>query len=212
MVNSTVVGNTSIESYASAFSSGQSGVVLVNKSEIQKTIILQMNNFPDAKSYYRYVLTGGTDNGDFSRKVFVNENGPSPGKEGGGPLNYETIPAYGTAINSGGDINIELPPLSVTYVLVGSESIPPITSVKSIHKNSLKVYPNPSKGEITISSPDFSYEKIEVINLTGKKVFEEIIDFPSKGTKQINLKLNAGLYILNLSKDNQKISKKLIVR
>ncbi len=89
MVSSQVSGNSSIVTYASSFSSGESGVVVVNKSTAKQIVDLKVENYPEARSSYRYVLTGETDNGDFSRKVFVNGEGPA--QAGGGPINYEDV-------------------------------------------------------------------------------------------------------------------------
>lgn len=207
-IESSVTGSNNIISYASSFSSGQSGIVLVNKGTTKQIVNLQINNLANAKSYYRYVLTGGSDNDNFSRKVFVNGEGTN--LEGGGPDNYETLEAFGK--NIFGDIKIETPPLSVTYVLVTNDSIPPLTGAEIINKPSFKIYPNPAKEVITISSPEFEFDKIEIINLDGKRVFEKVLRVPTKNPTQFKLNLNTGIYILNLHRDNQQISKKLVVK
>lgn len=206
MVSSTVAGSSVIVSYASSFSSGECGVVLVNKHTSKKVVNLKIENLPNAKSYYRYVLTGGTDNGDFSRKVFVNGHGTT--LEGGGPANYETIEAFGKSIN--GDIIIELPPLSVTYVLVTGDLIPPLTALNMHKKQTFNIYPNPAKKYITIRSSGFKFEKIEILNSIGSKVFGKVLDQPNE-TTELSFDLNEGLYILNLKNGRQQISKKLII-
>jgi hypothetical protein len=166
-----------------------------------------MENMPAAKSYFRYVLTGGTDNGDFSRKVFVNGHGPTTA--GGGPANYETIKAYGKSIN--GDIKIELPPLSVTYVLITNDYIPPLTTAHIFKHPALTIFPNPTKGEFIISSPGFSLNKIEIYNLNAQKVFEKNVN---NSNSQFTLKpnLEPGAYILFAIGEGKRYSKKLIIR
>lgn len=208
MVGSTVSGNSSVISYASSFSSGESGVVVVNKSTTKQVVDLKVNDFPGARSFYRYVLTGGTDNGNFSRKVFVNGEGTS--QAGGGPKNYETIKAYGKSIN--GNAKFELPPLSVNYVLVSADSIPVLTAIDEVKNTVFKIYPNPTNGNVEIQSPDFGYNKLDIINLVGKKVTEMSFEQPVYETKQFQFNLNSGIYILNLYNGNRKISGKLIVR
>jgi len=207
MVNSTVAGSSVVKCYASAFSSGQSGVVLINKYTTKQVAHLKMENMPDAKSYFRYVLTGGTDNGDFSRKVFVNGHGPSTA--GGGPANYETLKAYGKSIN--GDIKIELPPLSVTYVLVSGDNVPPLTSARQFKRSSIQVFPNPSGGEINLISPDFNVDKIEIFNLNGQKVTEVS---PGNTNSEISIQTNleAGAYIVYVAGEGKRFSKRLIIR
>ena len=208
MVRSTVSGSSAIVSYASSFSSGESGIAVVNKGTTKQIVELDLKNYPEARSFYRYVLTGGTDNGSFSRKVYVNGEGPTG--EGGGPKTYETIAAYGKSIY--GKVKFETPPLSVTYVLVSNDSIPVITSINSIEKPSVKVYPNPANGEITIQSSDFHYNKLEIVNLNGKKVLEIIPDKYEMEMAHYKFNLSSGVYILNLYNEYQKISRKLIVR
>ncbi len=207
-VNSTVSGSSNIISYASSFSSGQSGVVLVNKGTTKQIVQLDLENMPNAKSYYRFVLTGGTDNGDFSRKVYVNGEGPEG--EAGGPVNYESVKALGKSIY--GDIKIETPPLSVTYVLVTADSIPPVTASKIWKQPAFRIYPNPATDEITINSPGFEFDKIEIVNINGQKVFEKSSIPLVRNTTKLSFHLKSGVYLLNLHGQNQKISKKLIVK
>lgn len=208
MVGSTVSGSSNIVSYASSFSSGESGVVVVNKGTTKQIVDLKIDNYPDARSFYRYVLTGGTDNGDFSRKVFVNGEGTT--QDGGGPNNYETVKAYGGTMD--GTAKFEVPPLSATYILVSNDSIPVITSIENLKYPELRIYPNPSNGQITIQSPDFHYNKLSIINLIGEKVHEQFFDYSNGESIQYRFNLNPGIYILNLCNGNQQVSKKLIIK
>jgi len=207
MISSKVTGTSTIIPYASSFSSGQSGIVIVNKGNTQQIVNLQMTNFTNPKSYYRYVLTGGTDNGSFSRKVYVNGEGPSG--EGGGPVNYTAVKAMATRIN--GDIKFVTPPLSVTYVLVTSDSLPTPTGIATLEKSSFTLFPNPTKGNITINSPEFEYDKVDIVGLAGNKVFEKVFDKPVSGTMYFNVNLEKGMYILNLYQHNKRESAKLLV-
>ena len=103
--------------YASKFSAGDGGIVLVNKS-IQGLIVeLNLKNFKPGSRYYTYTLTGGTDNGDFSRKVYV--NGVTTATEGGGPENFESIKPKSSPIN--GNIKLFVPKYSVIHLLVESK-------------------------------------------------------------------------------------------
>lgn len=113
MLNSTVTGSPDILSYASSFSSGQRGVILVNEGASQQTINIT-SNFTAGNRFYWYTLTGGTDNGEFSRKVFVNGNGPS--EPSGGPVSYATLNAYSTLTKNG--MRVTLPKRSVVYVVI----------------------------------------------------------------------------------------------
>jgi hypothetical protein len=106
--------NSNVVAYASQFSSGEAGIVLVNKSNAEQVVELTLKNFKPGTRYYAYFLTGGSDNGLYSRKVYV--NGLTTSAEGGGPENYETIKARSSVIN--GNIKFKMPNFSVIHLLV----------------------------------------------------------------------------------------------
>lgn len=104
MVSSSVTGSTDIVSYASSFTSGQAGTVLVNKSSTDHAVTIKLNNFAAGAKYYYYTLNGGSDNGSFSQKVFV--NGAGPAGVSGGPSNYSSISANSSDIAGGITVNV----------------------------------------------------------------------------------------------------------
>ncbi|HEY2725745.1 MAG TPA: alpha-L-arabinofuranosidase, partial [Parafilimonas sp.] len=113
-INSAVSGSNSIVTYASTYSSGEINVTLVNTSSSAQIVKLAFKNFNVGNRFYWYTLVGGTDNNGFSRKVFVNGQGPS--SVAGGPDNYTTLKAYSSIAQSG--IQITLPPMSVVCTAV----------------------------------------------------------------------------------------------
>jgi hypothetical protein len=115
MISSSIVGTTAIETYASSFTSGEVGVVVVNKSDLSQTVSLKVNNFIPGSRFYWYTLAGGTDNGEFSRKVFV--NGRAPSGASGGPDNYTTLNAYSASTQNG--IRVTVPAKSVVNIVIG---------------------------------------------------------------------------------------------
>ncbi|GGI24465.1 alpha-L-arabinofuranosidase [Pedobacter mendelii] len=114
MISSSVSGSTDVVSYASGFASGAAGIVVVNKGTSTQTANINLSNFAAGTRYYYYTLTGGDDNGEFSAKVFVNDNGPTG--VSGGPTNYQTLTAKSASVDGG--IKIALPPRSVVFVAV----------------------------------------------------------------------------------------------
>ena len=78
MVSSAVTNSSDIASYASSFSSGQAGVILVNQAGGDHVVNVKFKNFAAGAKYYYYTLNGGADNAPFSRKVLI--NGVGPGK------------------------------------------------------------------------------------------------------------------------------------
>jgi len=113
MVSSTVANSADVLSYASSFSSGDAGVVLVNKGTATQTLNINIQNFAAGTRYYYYIFTGGSDNGEFSRKVYINGNGPAGAA--GGPSNYLTLSASSSLIAGG--IKVSAPPRSVIFLI-----------------------------------------------------------------------------------------------
>ena len=114
MIASNVTGNSDVLSYASGFTSGEAGVVIVNKGTSTLVSTVNLTNFNTGSRYYYYILTGGTDNGEFSRKEYINGNGPAG--VSGGPASYQNISANSAL--TGGAIKLSLPPRSVIYLVI----------------------------------------------------------------------------------------------
>ncbi|HEY5368258.1 MAG TPA: hypothetical protein VIJ75_04635 [Hanamia sp.] len=109
--------NADLTTYSSTFSSGQVGTVIINSGISTHIVSIDYQHFPAGSKYYWYVLTGGTDNPPFSGQVFVNGTGPSTAT--GGPLNYASLKAYSAPLK--GTIKMNLPPLSVIYLVADKE-------------------------------------------------------------------------------------------
>ena len=114
LVSSSVQNTTDIISYASSYTSGEVGVTLINKSTDTKTIEIKVQNFRTGNRFYWYTLTGGNDNGEFSRKVFVNGRGSS--YISGGPSDYATLKAYSSLATNG--IRVTVPGRSAVFIAI----------------------------------------------------------------------------------------------
>jgi hypothetical protein len=113
MLNATVTGN--VLAYASSFTSGQKAVILVNRSTTAEVVNVTLKNATPGARYYWHTLTGGTDNGEFSAKVYVNAEGPTE-PTGGPSATYTTIKA--SSASTTGGIQVSLPARSVVYVAI----------------------------------------------------------------------------------------------
>ncbi len=100
--------------YASSFTSGETGVAVVNKGIDSKTVEITIKNFRKGDNYYWYTLTGAGDNGEFSRKTLVNGAGPTIAS--GGPPGYKTLIPYSGAASSG--IRVVVPGHAAVFVVV----------------------------------------------------------------------------------------------
>jgi len=115
LLSTSTSGSAEVLSYASSFSSGEKGVILVNKGVTEQTALIKIEKAKTGNRYYWFSLTGGNDNGEFSRKVYVNGQGPT--ELSGGPSgNYTAIKPY--SASTGGGIKVSLPGRSVVYVVV----------------------------------------------------------------------------------------------
>jgi hypothetical protein len=124
MVNSTIKGSSAIVAYSSTFRSGQVASMIVNKGSAEQYVRVNVENKKVGSRYYYYTLVGGTDDvpadvtRPFSRKVYVNGQGPS--LVAGGPMNYPTLKANSGVIDN--EIVVDAPPYSVTYLMIDSGS------------------------------------------------------------------------------------------
>ena len=116
MVNASVSGNSDVVAWASTFSSGETGTVIINKSAVDQVVKIDFEGLQPGNLYYTMTLTGGTDNPPFSRKVFL--NGIGTDEAGGGPDNYASIKAF--EYDTTGGIKIDLPALGVVYMMTES--------------------------------------------------------------------------------------------
>jgi len=115
LLTSSVAGNTDITAIATSFSSGQKGIVLVNTGTAAKLVSANFQYFTPGSKFYYYILTGANDNGEFSRQVLVNGNGPA-NDIAGGPSNYQTINMYATPATAG--VKVSVPARSVVFMVV----------------------------------------------------------------------------------------------
>lgn len=115
MVASTVQGSSDVLCYASSFSQGPAaGLVLINTGNTPQTVQILLNHFAPASRYYWFTCTGGNDNGEFSRKVYINGYGPAG--VSGGPANYNQILPYSAMASP--QIEVALPARAVVFLQV----------------------------------------------------------------------------------------------
>jgi len=117
LVDATVSGNNNVKAYGSTYTSGQASVALMNISATPQNVKIKFKNFRMGDRYYWYSLEGSNDNGDFSRKVFINGSGPSG--VAGGPPDYINLKARSALTSKG--IVVTVPAWSAVFVMVDSK-------------------------------------------------------------------------------------------
>ncbi|HEY2721134.1 MAG TPA: alpha-L-arabinofuranosidase, partial [Chitinophagaceae bacterium] len=115
LLNTSVSGSSDILAYASSFTSGEKALTIVNKGSSSQAVSVTLQNATAGNRLYFYILTGGTDNGEFSSKLFVNGNGPAEAT-GGPSANYTSIKPYSAKTQNG--IDLVLPARSVIYMVI----------------------------------------------------------------------------------------------
>ncbi|HEX9106225.1 MAG TPA: hypothetical protein VF832_03335, partial [Longimicrobiales bacterium] len=103
-----------LKTYASSYSSGEVAVAIVNTASTAQTVQLQLSNFKPGERMYWYTLEGGSDNGEFSRRVSV--NGSTTSAAAGGPPDYATLPAR--SARTAGGMRVSIPGRGAAFVLL----------------------------------------------------------------------------------------------
>jgi len=211
--------NADIVTYATTFSSGELGLIVVNRSAFAKVVGLNINGYSIGTKMFWHTVDG--DDSDFDRTTYINGVGPSKTFVEGqsytsnkgsndntlvctylevngvsGPQNYWTIDPYSSDIPVG-DLKFNAPKYSVSYIVFEGSSEGCVTSIESMDERGLEVYPNPTSDKVRLS------EKLnyELYNALGILVLEgvdnelDLSDFP------------AGIYILKTDKGNQRLIK-----
>lgn len=84
-------------------------------------------------------------------------------------------------------------------------------------EKSLEIYPNPSTGIFTIdiNSVDATNYNISIVDITGKEIFNTEFSC-QQGSNQLKLnlseKLSDGVYLINVSRDNTFVNKRLLIK
>ncbi len=82
--------------------------------------------------------------------------------------------------------------------------------IKSVMRTSnLKIYPNPSKGLITIKGIDRSAEQLSIINSNGQIVFNQELN--ANAEINLNLDLASGVYTIKIIGKNYQSNGKLVL-
>lgn len=84
------------------------------------------------------------------------------------------------------------------------------TDVKDFKVDNITIFPNPISNKLTIRSSDFSYNKIEIIDMLGSTVVRKDVDYNVE--LEIPLSIPDGSYILKISNDKEIQNRKIIIQ
>ncbi len=217
LIYSEVRTNSNISAYASTFASGHKGIVVVNKGTTEQVVNLRPWNYAFGDHYYIYSLTGGSDNGEFSQSVYVNDEAPS--NASGGPIdNLTSIQAWSYPA-SGDDIIFTSPARSVQYIL-----LEPGTHTVGVEKADAKIasfrllqnYPNPFNPTTVISYqlPVASDVNLKVYDILGREVATLVNQIKPAGSYDVTFdasKMASGVYFYRLQTETFVETKQMIL-
>ncbi len=121
LVRDTVSGSSDLEVLSSTFSSGETGIIILNSGAESEAVNISIASF-DPGSRYAWFELAGEHNNPLSEKVFV--NGISSGEKhtAGGPTEHHSLPARSGWIHDG--IHLMVHPYSTVFLLADGEVIP----------------------------------------------------------------------------------------
>ena len=185
----TTSSNPKITSYASRFISGETGLILVNTGVEDEVVTLRSDTIGVGDKYYIYSFTGGTDNGDFSKNVYINSEGP--GTNYWGPYE-QLLDINADAYSIDGDMKFVSPGRSVQMIMIegGTNYVSVddsvlLTNVDNITEaqDILRCYPNPvrSKAVITYQLQQNESVNLKVIDSQGREVAILVNEYQTAG-------------------------------
>jgi len=212
--------NSAIVSYASTFASGEIGMAVINKGTTDQVIRINLLDHGVGDKLYIYSLTGGTDNGDFSQYVTVNDYAPVSPRWG--PIDeLESIEAYAFPIDE--EIKFYSPKRSVQFIMIepgnnilSAEKETGIVEQFSLNQN----YPNPfnPSTKIEFSIPQTAKVKLTVYDILGNEISTLVNEEKSAGIYSVSfdttskkLNLTSGIYCYTLNAGNFIQTKKMIL-
>ena len=215
---SATSSNPDILSYASKFSSGETGMVVINTSMTVPIVNIKADSSLINKKYYIYTFMGVKDSDDFAPYVTINDYAPD--KYQYGPYNYLTsIKAKAYTIDSTGDIKFYAPRKSVQMIMIEGKNSP-ITKIKSAETlDSFNLYqniPNPSSLSTLIGYqlPKSSFVKLKVFDFQGREISTLVNEQKNAGYQSIQFNtssLPSGIYYYSIDAGQYHATKKLVL-
>ena len=90
-----------------------------------------------------------------------------------------------------------------------------VASVESVltDKKAFTVYPTISRGDFTVlAKSSLGKVKLNIFDINGKQVYTKSIDFKANEKQAISLRLNSGIYMVNIiDKDNRRSTNKIVI-
>jgi hypothetical protein len=215
---SAASSNANILCYASKYSSGETGMVIINKGTTEQVIGIDTKSIGVGNTYYVYSFTGGTDNGDYSKNVYINGHGPSTHQWG--PYDeLSDIPADSYPIEH--EIKFTSPARSIQMIMIeGGSNILSVNNganAEKVYSYTLNQnYPNPFNPSTLISYqlPASVFVVLKVFDVLGCEVATLVNERQNAGEHYIQFNasnLSSGVYFYRLKAGDHHDTKKLLL-
>lgn len=218
---SATSSNADVACYASTYSSGETALVIINKSTNERIITVSTDSIGVGEKYYIYSFTGGTDE-EYSKNVYINGEGPITNHWGPYDQLFDiTADAY----TIDGDITFASPGRSVQMILIDKgnnhihvdDSI--LVGINPVTAGSFQLnqnYPNPCTSSTLISYhlPEDSFVSMKLLDFYGReiKVFTDSYQNAGYHSAEYNLAdLPAGVYYYKIEAGRFSDTRKLLV-
>jgi hypothetical protein len=219
---SATSSHADIACYASTYSSGESALVIVNKSSNERIITVSTDSVGVGEKYYIYSFTGGSVE-EYAKDVYINGIGPDANHWGPYDQLFD-IAADASSID--GEIKFTSPARSVQMIMIegGTNHIfvddsvlvnvnePEIAGIFKLFQN----YPNPVTSTTTISYQlqVSSLVIIKIYDFQGREVMTLVNEYQDAGlhTSELNLSnLQNGVYFYRMEAGQFNDIKKLTI-
>ena len=110
------------------------------------------------------------------------------------------------ATPSGNVLNISLPPMSVTSIQLRAGNA--ILAAEPVSEDDVNIFPNPTWDSITVKWNSLDFDKIEIMDLTGKVIFDNKIKKTQRSI-YVSHKFPAGMYLVKLSGTGRSLVRKI---
>jgi hypothetical protein len=149
-------------------------------------------------------------------EIMVNGASVGTGTAGNGNMAINGLGAFdlwGTGINVFAD-PVEYNPGEFFY---DDLEVIDMTGGAGIEENNVMaigVAPNPSNGDFSIDFNDYAFDNasLTITNMMGAVVYTEKLSAVSNSSKNLNLDLNAGVYVLKVADNTNEFSSRIVIK
>jgi hypothetical protein len=88
------------------------------------------------------------------------------------------------------------------------------TEIDEISAMEINISPNPSNGEFAINFNDYEFDNasLTITNMLGAVVYSEQLSSVSNSTKNFNLDLNSGVYVVRVADNKNEMTSRVVIK